>query len=213
MRKFLLLLCFFLCLNSFAQDVFVNGYTKTDGTTVPTHYRTNRDYTVNNNFTTVGNTNPYTGKVGTLPRDNGYVIQMPQSYVSVPQVQSASAKQKNYTINVTTPLNGGYVVPMILEQTLISGKWETVKKEQFNGYLFFDKNSLYFKRGQSKWLIRKQVFVEYNTDTNFYIYNSDSGLTLLDDKLRFVLFYDANNNTKRYLYAIGDSAPNIVPID
>lgn len=213
MRKLLLLLCFFLCLNSFAQDVLVSGYTRTNGTSVPTHYRTNRDYTVNNNFTTVGNTNPYTGKVGTLPRDNGYAIQMPQSYVSVPQVQSTPTKRSSYTISVTTPLNGGYVVPMILEQTRVGDKWETTKKEQNNGYLFFDKNSLHFKRGQNKWLIRKQVFVEYNTDTNFYIYNSDSGLTLLDDKLRFVVFYDASNNTKRYLYAIGDSASYILPID
>ncbi|WP_207209596.1 hypothetical protein [Flavobacterium sp. 140616W15] len=209
---FLLLSVFFIYSNSFAQDVWVNGYTRTNGTIVQDHYRTNRDQTVNNNFTTIGNTNPYTGAVGTLPRDNGYTIQIPQSSVNIPLIQSTlSAKQKNYTIEVTTPLDGGYVVPMILEQIREGEEWRTIKKEEYNGYLFFDKNTLYFKRGQSNWLIRNHDFVEYKSDKNLYVYNSEYGLTLLDDKLRFILFYDTSNNTKRYLYAIGDSVSSIVP--
>ncbi|MEO6175896.1 MAG: hypothetical protein ABIP27_12165 [Flavobacterium circumlabens] len=210
MKTFASLLLFFLCSNSFAQDVWVNGYTRTDGTSVPAHYRTNRDYTVNNNFTTVGNTNPYTGKVGTLPRDNGYSL---QSFTSTPVTENTSYNRPNkgYTVNVTTALNGGYDVPIILEQIREGGEWKTIKREESNGYLFFDKNTFYFKRGQNKWLARDHVFVEYNSQSKFYVYNSASGLSLLDDALRFVLFYDANNTNKRYLYKIGASAPSIFP--
>lgn len=64
---FLLLLFGFF---SFAQDVWVNGYTKSNGTYVSGYYRTPPNSTVNDNYSTVGNVNPYTGKVGYLPRDS-----------------------------------------------------------------------------------------------------------------------------------------------
>ncbi len=46
----------------------VSGYTRKNGTYVAPHYRSNRDGARNNNWTTKGNTNPYTGKDGTVPR-------------------------------------------------------------------------------------------------------------------------------------------------
>lgn len=46
----------------------VSGYTRKDGTYISPHYRTNRDGARNNNWTTQGNTNPYTGKEGVVPR-------------------------------------------------------------------------------------------------------------------------------------------------
>lgn len=42
----------------------MNGYTTSKGTYVAPHHRTRPDYTVMNNFSTVGNTNPYTGRAG-----------------------------------------------------------------------------------------------------------------------------------------------------
>ncbi|MBP1222903.1 hypothetical protein [Flavobacterium sp. 1355] len=211
MKKFTSLLLFFLCLNSFAQDVWVNSYARTDGTVVPSHYRTNRDYTVNNNFTTVGNINPYTGKVGTLARDNGYPI---QSFTNSTPIQNTSYNstynKPSYKINVTTSLTGGYGVPTIVDQVLENGVWKSVKEEKFNGYLYFDKNTVWFKRGQNQWLGRSQNFVEYNSQSKVYIYESEYGITLLDEGLRFVLFYDAINKTKRYLYVIGKSNSSIV---
>jgi hypothetical protein len=51
--------------NSFARDVWVDGYTKRDGTRVQGHYRTSPDRYKNNNYSTYGNRNPYTGKSGT----------------------------------------------------------------------------------------------------------------------------------------------------
>lgn len=216
MQKQFFSLCFLLLFSSsFAQDVLVNGYTRTDGTTVPTHYRTNPDYTVNNNFTTIGNTNPYTGKVGTLPGDNGYSIQSPQSSINIPLIENSlsNSPNKGYTISVTTPLSGGYSIPTIIEQVLENGKWATIKTEANNGYLFFDKNLVYFKRGQNKWLVRNQVFIEHNTDKRVYIYNSEFGVTVLDEYLKFILFYDVNNTAKRYFYIIGNSVSTISPID
>lgn len=43
---------------------FVNGYLRKDGTRVEGHYKTNRDDSFWNNWSSAGNTNPYTGTVG-----------------------------------------------------------------------------------------------------------------------------------------------------
>ena len=47
------------------NEVKVDSYFKTDGTFVQEHYRTAPDNSFNNNWSTVGNTNPYTGEAGT----------------------------------------------------------------------------------------------------------------------------------------------------
>lgn len=50
---------------AFAKDVFVQGYTRSDGTYVQPHYRTAPDGNPYNNYSTRGNVNPYTGQAGT----------------------------------------------------------------------------------------------------------------------------------------------------
>jgi endonuclease YncB( thermonuclease family) len=47
------------------QVVNVRGYFRKDGTYVAPHKRTGRDGNFNNNWSTYGNTNPFTGEVGT----------------------------------------------------------------------------------------------------------------------------------------------------
>jgi endonuclease YncB( thermonuclease family) len=47
------------------STVDVRGYYRNDGTYVPAHKRTAPDESFNNNWSTVGNVNPYTGKPGT----------------------------------------------------------------------------------------------------------------------------------------------------
>jgi hypothetical protein len=47
----------------------VSGYTKKNGTHVTTYKRSTRDGTKNNNWSTKGNRNPDTGKMGTKPGD------------------------------------------------------------------------------------------------------------------------------------------------
>ena len=46
-------------------QVHVDGYTKKDGTYVAPHYRSSPNSTKADNYSTRGNVNPYTGKVGT----------------------------------------------------------------------------------------------------------------------------------------------------
>lgn len=46
-------------------DTWVNGYMKSNGTYVAGYYRSSADGTTNNNWSTQGNVNPYTGKIGT----------------------------------------------------------------------------------------------------------------------------------------------------
>jgi hypothetical protein len=59
-----------------AKDVSVNGYTRNDGTYVAPHHRSAPDGDFNNNWSTLGNVNPYTRKLGTLTTPNtntGYI--------------------------------------------------------------------------------------------------------------------------------------------
>jgi len=51
------------------SDHNVSGYTRSNGTYVKPSHSTNPDATRNNNYSTKGNVNPYTGKDGTKPRD------------------------------------------------------------------------------------------------------------------------------------------------
>jgi hypothetical protein len=51
------------------SDHTVSGYTRSNGTYVRPSHATNPDTTRNNNYSTKGNVNPYTGKYGTKPRD------------------------------------------------------------------------------------------------------------------------------------------------
>jgi uncharacterized protein YgiM (DUF1202 family) len=65
-----LLLNGFLFAQTNPNHIWVNGYTKSNGTYVEGHYRTAPNSTNRDNFSTVGNTNPYTGKPGWIPADN-----------------------------------------------------------------------------------------------------------------------------------------------
>lgn len=48
-----------------SAQVRVEGYVKSDGTYVAPHYRSKPNSTKLDNYSTKGNVNPYTGKVGT----------------------------------------------------------------------------------------------------------------------------------------------------
>jgi hypothetical protein len=66
-----------LILSSFAisalADVRVNGYYRQDGTYVQPYYKSDPNGNPNDNFSTKGNVNPYTGKEGTHnPQNNSW---------------------------------------------------------------------------------------------------------------------------------------------
>ena len=55
------------------SDHFVHGYFRKNGTYVRGYYATNPDSIRDDNYSTRGNVNPYTGKAGTKPRDEDIV--------------------------------------------------------------------------------------------------------------------------------------------
>ena len=65
-KLFFTLALAFVAQFSFGQTtVYVNGYYRNDGTYVQPHYRTSPNNTVNDNWSTYPNVNPYTGQTGT----------------------------------------------------------------------------------------------------------------------------------------------------
>ena len=66
MRAFLASLALVVLLQGAAADTYVRGHTRSDGTYVQPHYRTSPDGNPFNNYSSRGNTNPYTGQPGTV---------------------------------------------------------------------------------------------------------------------------------------------------
>ena len=66
MRQFILLVfaVVVFATDAFARTVNVRGYTKKNGTYVQPRHRTSPNKTKNDNWSTKGNVNPYTGKPG-----------------------------------------------------------------------------------------------------------------------------------------------------
>lgn len=60
-------------------DVYVPGYVKKDGTYVQGHYQTSPNGTKLDNYSTQGNTNPYTGQRGTV---DPYRVEPPKTYTN-----------------------------------------------------------------------------------------------------------------------------------
>lgn len=50
-------------------DKYVNGYTKSNGTYVEGHYRSDANQYKSDNFSSQGNSNPYTGEKGSKPNE------------------------------------------------------------------------------------------------------------------------------------------------
>lgn len=57
---------------SIAADTYTHGYTRQDGTYVQPHYSTAPNSSRLDNYSTQGNTNPYTGQQGTQSREPAY---------------------------------------------------------------------------------------------------------------------------------------------
>jgi hypothetical protein len=66
-----LLCCFLLSLFSLHAyaDQYVNGYFRKDGTYVEGHFKSSANSTNTDNYSTQGNTNPYSGSQGTKAPD------------------------------------------------------------------------------------------------------------------------------------------------
>jgi antitoxin component YwqK of YwqJK toxin-antitoxin module len=76
MKKIILLITIVLSVINFygqtnSKHTYVKDYYRKDGTHVEGHYRTEKNNTNTDNFSTKGNTNPYTGQPGYVPPDGG----------------------------------------------------------------------------------------------------------------------------------------------
>lgn len=68
MKRLILIATLFIVLASsaFAKDIHVRGNTRKDGTYVKPHIKSSPNQYKGDNYSTKGNTNPYTGKKGTV---------------------------------------------------------------------------------------------------------------------------------------------------
>ena len=107
MRKIAIIFFILSNLISFGQsksssDVYLNGYVRKDGTVVPGYYRTAPNSTLNDNFSTKGNTNPYNQKKGWIaPEKQIPSSGTPSSFGSIPTTVKASTS----TISSANPLS------------------------------------------------------------------------------------------------------------
>ena len=110
-KAFLFIVFLFAAANSFAQtSTYVSGYTKSNGTYVQGHYRTAPDATITNNWSTVGNVNPYTGKPGTVSYSSSYSTYSSPSYsnYSAPSYSTySSPTYSTYSTPIYTGPRGG----------------------------------------------------------------------------------------------------------
>jgi hypothetical protein len=88
----LLGLIFLLSNDATAGDVRVKGYYRKDGTYVPPHYRSSPDDNFSNNWSTYGNRNPYTGKLGWIksPRTSTHSYGHPGSISDTSDIRISS---------------------------------------------------------------------------------------------------------------------------
>jgi hypothetical protein len=88
-------------LTTFAQNyTYVGGYTRSNGTYVQGHYRTLPNNTRDDNWSTIGNINPFTGAAGTKPRDSYYSSSFSYASPSYSTSSYSSASYPDYSSNL-----------------------------------------------------------------------------------------------------------------
>lgn len=93
-KAFFFIAFLFAAANTFAQtSTYVSGYTNSNGTYVQGYYRTTPNSTRNDNYSTVGNVNPYTGTYGTKPA----TTYAPSSTYSTPTYSTPTYSTTVYT--------------------------------------------------------------------------------------------------------------------
>lgn len=96
----------------FAQSgTYVNGYTKSNGTYVSGYYKTTPDYTRDNNYSTKGNVNPYTGASGTKQGglNSSYYTPSYSNPISMPVFSSPLSSNFFYSTPSVYKSNSNYI--------------------------------------------------------------------------------------------------------
>lgn len=92
--QYIILIIFCASLSIDAQ-VHVNGYFRKDGTYVQPHYRSSPNKSTYDNYSTKGNINPYTGKVGTKNPTPTYSTSTTSSYTPSSSYTTSASRQTN----------------------------------------------------------------------------------------------------------------------
>jgi hypothetical protein len=113
-----LLLGLFVCglLGALSADVKVKGYTRKDGTYVAPHTRSSPNKTKNDNYSTRGNINPYTGQAGTKPGEG------PAATSTEPAPQKTEAAvQPSFFSQVSAGMSPAQVTALAGEPQMVRG--------------------------------------------------------------------------------------------
>jgi len=127
MKQIFTILFFFAFLFSFAQTnpnhVYVSGYYRSNGTYIKPHYRTAPNSTNRDNFSTQGNTNPYTGQTGYItPDSNTSSTYTPSSYSN----STTTYPTTTYNTTSTSTSGNSYSSTNIYTTTSSNGQlWRT----------------------------------------------------------------------------------------
>lgn len=209
MKKFIIFLIFFLLNFNVYSDTYVKGYYRKDGTYVKGHYRSKKDNNPYNNWSTIGNTNPYTGKKGTI---NPNSLNKSLSYYN-----SYSTVEKNHSNNnFNSELYGTQI--LYSENDLWVGKITDVfndtetcfistdKRNNFIYWLFNNEEYLTFSdrfNSFDKYPVKKIKIRFDKEDTITYSFEKENEFNLIQDineslKTKNTILYEANYNDHLY---------------
>jgi hypothetical protein len=128
MRLFLAALALIFATAALA-DTHVKGYYKKNGTYVEPHYRSSPNSTINDNYSTKGNVNPYTGKEGTRnPNDGGTYSQPVILPPSNPIAEGDSMRLEE--ISPTIPLENQQWLNQSCPKVLGPSLWKSCMKRE-----------------------------------------------------------------------------------
>ena len=82
--KFIFLVAALLAANVALADNYVNGYTKSNGTYVQPHMRSEPNQYKSDNYSSQGNSNPYTNQAGSKPNEYSNPPSYNKSYGKTP---------------------------------------------------------------------------------------------------------------------------------
>jgi hypothetical protein len=117
MKKIIFIIAFLLTTAFTFAQVSVKGYYRSNGTYVQPHQRTAPNSTRNDNYSTVGNSNPYTGEAGTQSRDSYTSESIYSSSNTIYSTPSYSSSSKTI---YTGPRGGRYYINSNGNKTYVS---------------------------------------------------------------------------------------------
>ena len=131
-----LFLCLIFVSGMSLSDVSVRGYYRSNGTYVKPHMRSNPDGNFNNNWSTLGNVNPYTGNPGTKIHPN-YQTNGSYTYAKNYSTESKSYNKPLVSSSTSNYKNSGY--------TNSTASYEStglnLSANKSNNWIFFSKTT------------------------------------------------------------------------